>query len=84
MLFLLNKHKFSPAVWESLAVSLKLSHAVNEINADKQGVHSKLIALVNHWVANDPDKSWNKLVSAIEMSNQKVVADKLAQEVGLR
>ena len=84
MLFLLNKYKFSPAVWESLAVSLKLSHAVDEINADKQGVHSKLIALVNCWVANDPDKSWNKLVSAVEMSDQNVIADKLAREVGLR
>ena len=84
VLFLLNKHKFSPAVWESLAMSLKLSSAVDEINADKQSVRSKLIALVNLWVANDPDKSWNKLVSAIEMSDQKVVADKLAREVGLK
>ena len=84
VLYLLNKHKFSPAVWESLAMSLKLSTAVDEINADKQSVHSKLIALVNRWVANDPDKSWNKLVSAIEMSDQKVVADKLAREVGLK
>ena len=83
MLFLLKKHKFPPADWESLAVGLKLSHAVDEINANKQGVHSKLIALVNHWVANDCDKSWNKLVSAIEMSDQQIVAHELAREVGL-
>ena len=78
---MLMKHEFSPAVWEILAVGLKLSHAVSEINADQPSVYSKLIALVNRWVANDPDKSWNKLVSAVEMSGQKVVADKLAREV---
>ena len=84
MLFLLNKHKFSPAVWKKLAVSLKFSRAVDVIDKDKHDCDAKLIALVNHWVDNDPDKSWNKLVSAIEMSDQKVVADKLAREVGLR
>ena len=84
MLYLLNKHKFSSAVWAKLAMSLKLSHAVDVIDKDKQDCDSKLIALVNCWVANDPDKTWNKLVSAIEMSDQKVVADKLARGVGLR
>ena len=84
VLFLLNKHKFSPAVWTKLAVSLKLSSAVEVIDKDKHDCDAKLIALVNRWVTNDPDKSWNKLVSAIEMSDQEVVADKLAREVGLR
>ena len=84
MLFQLTKHKFPPADWESLAVGLKLYHAVDEINADKQGVRSKLFALVNHWVANDRDKSWDKLVTAIEMSDQKIVANNLAKEVGLK
>ena len=84
VLFLLKKHKFSPAVWEKLAVGLKLSSAVTVIDKDKHDCDTKLIALVNHWVDNDPDKSWNKLVSAIEMSDQKVLADKLAREVGLR
>ena len=84
MLFLLTKHKFPPAEWESLAVGLKLSHAVDDINADKQGVRSKLFALVNHWVAKDHDKSWDKLVTAIEMSDQEIVANNLAREVGLK
>ena len=84
MLFLLNKHKFSPAVWAKLAVSLKLSSAVEVIDKDKHDCDAKLIALINRWVDNDPDKSWNKLVSAIEMSDQEVVADKMAREVGLR
>ena len=84
VLFLLKKHKFSPAVWEKLAVGLKLSSAVNVIDKDKYDCDTKLIALVNHWVDNDPDKSWDMLVSAIEMCDQEVVADKLAREVGLR
>ena len=84
MLFLLTKHKFSSAYWEGLAVGLKLFHAVDEINANKQGVRSKLYALVNYWVANDRDKSWDKLVTAVEMSDQKIVADNLAREVGLK
>ena len=83
VLFLLNKHKFSPAEWAKLAVCLKLSHVVNVIDKDKYDCDTKLIALVNQWVDNDPDKSWKKLVSAIKMSDQDVVADKLAQEVGL-
>ena len=83
VLFLLKKHKFSPAVWEKLAVGLKLSHAVDVIDKDKHDCDAKLIALVNRWVENDPDKSWEMLVSAIKMSDQDVVADNLAQEVGL-
>ena len=83
MLFRLKKHKFSPAVWEKLAVGLKLSSAVDVIDKDKHDCDTKLIALVNQWVDNDPAKSWKKLVSAIKMSDQDVVADKLAREVGL-
>ena len=82
VLLMLMKHEFSPAMWEILAVGLKLSHSVSKINADQPSVYSKLIVLVNLWVASDPDKSWNKLVSAVEMSGQKFVADKLAREVG--
>ena len=84
ILYLLNKHKFSAAVWAKLAMSLKLSRAVDVIDKNKHDCDTKLIALVNLWVDNDPDKSWDMLVSAIEMSDQKVVADKLAREVGLR
>ena len=84
MLYLLKKHAFSPAVWEKLAVGLKLSSAVNEIDKDKHDCATKLIALVNLWVDNDPDKSWDMLVSAIKMSDHDVIADKLAREVGLR
>ena len=82
VLYLLKKHEFSPAVWEKLAVGLKLSRAVDVIDKDKHDCDAKLIALINRWVDSDPDKSWNKLVSAIEMSDQAVVADKLAREVG--
>ena len=84
MLFLLKKHEFSPAVWEKLAVGLKLSQDVSEIDKDKHDCATKLIALVNRWVDNDPDKSWKKLVSALKMSDQNVVAGELAREVGLR
>ena len=84
VLFLLKKHEFSPAAWEKFAMGLKLSSAVNVIDKDKHDCDTKLIALVNHWVDNDPDKSWEMLVSAIKMSDQEVVADKFAREVGLR
>ena len=83
VLYLLKKHKFSPAVWEKLAVGLKLSSAVDVIDKDKHDCDTKLIALVNLWVDNDPYKSWDMLVSAIKMSDKKVVADNLAREVGL-
>ena len=66
-----------------LAVGLKVSDAVDKIDKDKHDCDGKLIALVHHWVDNDTNKSWDKLVTAIEMSDQKIVADKLAREVGL-
>ena len=65
-------------------MGLKVSRAVEKIDKDKHDCDSKLIALIHHWVDNDPDKSWDKLVTAIEMSNQKIVANNLAREVGLK
>ena len=65
-------------------MGLKVSHAVEKIDKDKHGCDAKLIALVHYWVDNDPDKSWDKLVTAIEMSDQTLVANKLAREVGLK
>ena len=44
----------------------------------------QLTALINHWVANDINKSWEKLVEAMEMSDHNVAADKLARDVGIR
>ena len=83
MLFLLTKCKFSPEKWKKLAVGLKVSHAVDKIDNDKHDCDGKLIALIHRWVDNDRDKSWDKLVTAIEMSDQKIVANNLAREVGL-
>ena len=65
-------------------MGLKVSDTVDKIDKDEHDCDSKLIALIHHWVDNDPDKSWNKLVTAIEMSDQKIVADKLARKVGLK
>ena len=84
VLYLLMKHQFAHTMWGKLAVGLNLSRVVDVIDKDKHDCDAKLIALVNYWMHNDLDASWNKLVSAIEMSDQEVVADKLAQEVGLR
>ena len=49
-----------------------------------KGAHVQLTALINHWVANDINKSWEKLVEAMEMSDHTVAADKLARDVGIR
>ena len=65
-------------------MGLKVSDTVDKIDKDKHDCDGKLIALINHWVDNDPDKSWDKLMTAIEMSDQKIVADELAREVGLK
>ena len=39
-------------------------------------------ALIIHWVANDPGATWQKLVEAMRISNEKVTAEKLAQDIG--
>ena len=83
VMFMLNKHHFPPNMWQVLATGLRQVAAVAQIEADHQTVSSKLIALVNHWVANDPDKSWKKLVDAMEMSDQKIASYNLAHDVGI-
>ena len=83
VMFMLKKHHFPPDMWQVLATSLRQAAAVAQIEADHKNVSSKLTALVNHWVANDPDKSWKKLVDAMEMSDQKIASYNLAHDVGI-
>ena len=86
VLFLLKKYKFNPASWRKLATGLRLSSIAEQIGRDYQGSDDQLIALINRWVADDINKSWEKLVEAMEMSDQAIAADQLARdkEVGVR
>ena len=36
-----------------------------------------------HWILNDQEKSWKKLVYAVEMCKEKIIAEKLAKDVGV-
>ena len=81
--YLLTKHKFPPAKWRNLAAGLKQISAIQSIEADSANVLSQLVALIVHWVANDKEKSWKKLVDAVHMSEESVIAEKLAWELGV-
>ena len=84
VIYMLEKYKFDSLSWEKLAMGLRLHSTAKEIERDYKGSDAQLIALINHWVANDINKSWEKLVEAMEMSDHTVAADKLARDVGVR
>ena len=65
-----------------LATGLRLATATKTIQADAPDVSSRLQALIVHWLANDPGATWQKLVNAIGMSKEKVIAENLAKDVG--
>ena len=79
--FYLKKHKFPDAKWEELAVGLRLASATANIKANCQNVCGRLQALIVHWLANDPAATWQKLVDAVKMSNEEVIAAKLAEDI---
>ena len=81
--YVLVKHDFPPSKWKQLAVGLKQLKAIPTIEADKVDAISSLLALITHWLANDQDKTWQKLVDAVVMSKEKVIAMKLAGDVGV-
>ena len=86
VLYLLKKYKFNPASWGKLAIGLKLGSTADQIDKDYKGSDAQLTGLINHWVAMDTNKSWEKLVEAMEMSDHVIAADNLARDkdVGVR
>ena len=81
----LTQHGFSATKWHDLAASLGQGSAVDEINADiiSGGSSAKRNALIKHWLDNDGEPSWKKLVIAMEWSKQRVAAEKLARDIGI-
>ena len=81
--FQLQLHKFPAAKWNQLATGLKQATAVPNIDSSMGDVHSKLQALIIHWVDNDQEKSWQKLIQAVAMSGQVTTAQELASSIGV-
>lgn len=81
----LKEHGFSDVKWPVLAVSLRQGGAVQGIqtNVLLMDTSLKLNALIKHWLENDKEASWKKLVIAMVRSDQKVAAEKLAGEFGI-
>ena len=86
VLYMLMKHKFNPASWGKLAMGLRLGSTAEQIEKDCKGSDAQLTGLINHWVATDTNKSWEKLVEAMEMTNHYIAADNLARDkdIGVR
>ena len=81
--YLLAKHKFPLAKWQTLATGLKQAKAVSTIKANNPNAISCLVALIAHWVANDSNRTWKKLIDAVAGSEEKVIAEQLASDVGV-
>ena len=84
VLYELQKAKFPPEKWKSLAIGLRLASAVSIIKADESDVVGKLHALISRWVKNTTQPNqWITLVEAIEMCDEPAVARDLATAVGV-
>ena len=81
--YLLTKYRFPPTKWRHLAAGLKQTEAIQTIGADSPDTISQLLALIIHWMANDKEKRWKKLVDAVDMSGESIIAKELAKDVGM-
>ena len=81
-LFLLSKHRLPPAKWKKLANGLKKASATSTIEANASDVDGCLQALIIHWIANDSEATWQKLLNAVIMCDEKAIAEKLAKDIG--
>ena len=63
---------------------MKQLDPIRTIEAGPADILSQLVALITHWVANDKEKTWKKLVDAVRMSEESIIAEKLAKDVGVR
>ena len=79
----LDEHKFPDVKWPDLAVGLRQGNAVQTIEAGHGGLLVKLNALITHWLANDREASWKKLVIAMKRSKEEVAAENLAGDIGI-
>ena len=83
ILFKLKQHGFPAHEWMGLAIGLMMGGDVG-CYSGLTGDHAKLAALVNDWTASvDVEGRWEALVTAMGMSGQKMVAKKLANDVGV-
>ena len=76
------KHDFPAEKWTKLATGLKLARATTTIKANEYDVDSRLQALIIHWLTNDQEATWQKLVNAMIISKEKVAVAELAKDVG--
>ena len=67
-------------------MGLRLGSTAEQIEKNYKDSDAQLTGLINRWVATDINKSWEKLVEAMEMSDHGIQADKLAcdKNIGVR
>ena len=81
---LMIEHKFPPEKWPYLAVGLRLAELVPTIEADRGGVSTQLQSLITHWIRDhDPHHYWEELIDAVLLSEETVIANQLADHVGV-
>ena len=80
----LQQHRFPPHKWNVLAICLRMASVVQEIDADERHVQDKLQALVVRWASTaEQGNLWETLVEAVYMCEERVIAMKLAEEMGV-
>ena len=83
ILFKLDKHGFPAYKWMNLATGLMMGGSVPKYYGLQNDL-ARLNALVTDWTASAVEAGrWKALVTAVNMSGEKVVAQKLAKELGI-
>ena len=80
--------EFGSSNWSQLGLSLdvpqrQLNVIATNIAGKPHGQGEALTSVLDHWLRNDLEASWEKLASAVEMSSGVVLANKIRISVGI-
>ena len=82
VLFELQKAKFPPHKWKSLASGLRKASLVPEIEANNvKDTVGMLQELIYRWVGSTTGNQWVMLIDAVKMCREPAVAQELATAV---
>ena len=76
VLRILRHNGFDSSKYEELGLQLNVElNEITRIGSDWQGNQSKLTHVLQHWLNNDPEASWDKLAKALQSCNFRNLAD---------
>ncbi len=66
---------------ETLGTYLGIKYSiVKDLIFNKNDPKAMMIAVINHWLEHDEDRSWSKLADAVGHCDKKVLAEEIRKE----